>query len=732
MCGYGTDCDDCGLRDNSPPPTPPPPMQTMELSTYPGSLSDALRALAQPRADGSAQPRVPVTIALPGGEYIMENGIAIDAHMAASELWIIGESSSASMSESNGPSIIGTVIRAMPGNEDNVPLLQISAGGPFVHLVNLHIVGAARPILVSGGEVIMENCALENSTEGFTVKVNNGSLALRDSVLRGNQAKRGGALQVLGGSVDVRRSRLEENHASDSGGAVYLHGGTLNLAERTLLVGNRAPFGRSVYIDAGSVAYALPAPLGRWIYAPGSQRAVIGVGAIDDDYPFACSPGLYGDSYDVAQQSGPSCTAACPAGYFCGGATVEPSLCMNGTYCIKGSPSPVKCPAGSFSNRQMLKSSDECIGCPAGSACGEGSVVPNGCTPGSYASSPGAATCTHCEAGKYQRSRGSTACLDCLPGSFCPHGAAAPTACPAGLWSGKSGLSDSSQCEYCPLGAYCPEGSSTPQLCPAGTIGTRTMRTERSFCEACIAHTYSAPGSSACTWCTNGYYERPNMSSYVEAMHNAVCDTCLDGADCAPNTKLSTVRLKRGRWRLSPSSRVVSRCTRATAAGSGGAGDVNAGTPCRGGEEAGIDGAGYCLEGHRGPLCEVCTQAGQYFDRDLAHCVDCPKAGLSVTILMFGTFLLTLLVAGCRFIKRRAMSSAASTRQDRLVRHVAAWQQRILLKMHALALMPKLKLCIAFYQSIEMLPKVYGVRLPAMYYEWMRYLTWFNLDWSAM
>ena len=338
MCDYGTDCDDCGLRDNSPPPMPPPPMQTIELSTYPGSLSDALRALAQPRADGSAQPRVPVTIALPRGEYIMENGIAINAHMAASELWIVGESSSASMSESNGPSIIGTVIRAMPGNEDNLPLLQISAGGPFVHLVNLHIVGVARPILVSGGEVIMENCALENSTEGFTVKVNNGSFALRDSVLRGNQAMRGGALQVLGGSVDVRRSRLEENHASDSGGAVYLHGGTLYLAERTLLVGNRAPFGRSVYIDAGSVAYALPAPLGRWIYAPGSQRAVIGVGAIDDDYPFACSPGLYGDSYDVAQQSGPSCTAACPAGYFCGGATVEPSLCMNGTYCIKGSP----------------------------------------------------------------------------------------------------------------------------------------------------------------------------------------------------------------------------------------------------------------------------------------------------------------------------------------------------------------------------------------------------------
>ena len=39
---------------------------------------------------------------------------------------------------------------------------------------------------------------------------------------------------------------------------------------------------------------------------------------VEADYPFGCAPGVYGVEGDVAGQSGPSCSGACPAGSSCG------------------------------------------------------------------------------------------------------------------------------------------------------------------------------------------------------------------------------------------------------------------------------------------------------------------------------------------------------------------------------------------------------------------------------
>ena len=74
--------------------------------------------------------------------------------------------------------------------------------------------------------------------------------------------------------------------------------------------------------------------------------------------------------------------------------------------------------------------------------------------------------------------------------------------------------------------------------------------------------------------------------------------------------------LRNARWRLSPSSRVISTCI-----------NGKAGTACRGGTSAEEERQGYCIDGHRGPLCQTCDQVSsspRYFDKVLGICADCP------------------------------------------------------------------------------------------------------------
>ena len=48
----------------------------------------------------------------------------------------------------------------------------------------------------------------------------------------------------------------------------------------------------------------------------------------------------------------------------------------------------------------------------------------------------------------------------------------------------------------------------------------------------------------------------------------------------------------------------------------------------------------------------------------------------------------------------------------------------------AVSLVPKLKLVLAFYQSVAVLPTVYNVKLSHTYYKWTGFLTVFDIDWS--
>ena len=46
----------------------------------------------------------------------------------------------------------------------------------------------------------------------------------------------------------------------------------------------------------------------------GGAVATIASGGENSDYPFECSAGLVGDSYDHSAQSGPGCSRVCPVG----------------------------------------------------------------------------------------------------------------------------------------------------------------------------------------------------------------------------------------------------------------------------------------------------------------------------------------------------------------------------------------------------------------------------------
>jgi len=659
------------------------------------------------------------------------------------------------------------------------PMLTVTNGAPLLRLQNLHIHGAVR---VDGGQVRMENCTMTSTEGGQTrslsetdessavlpaleilanesdvvvvrsviedypngaIVLTDGTLLLDSVVLRRNRAAKGGALRVTGGRVSVLGCTMVDNSAEISGGALQVDGGDLQLGNETLLMTNGAPQGVALEFTGGSLSYSLPAPQGRWILIPTGTTTILEPQSVDVDFPFACSAGIVGWSFDIAEQNGPWCSGVCPPGHWCGSANSEPVGCGAGTYCVSGSPAETKCPSGTWSELQLRTSLEDCEVCPAGAECAAGSETPVACAAGRFAASSGCASCSKCEAGKYQGSEGSHACEPCPAGAYCATGAAAPTPCPAGTWSDEEGMADDAGCNPCPLGFYCPEASRTPLPCAEGTIGQQERLTGGSLCFQCVPPMWSTPGSTRCTFCLATFFKAPQAASRTSGEdtnadvvvdddgtdneeEELMCDACFGGATCAANSSLATVELEPGRWRLSGASRVVSECVTVGNSTHPETGQPWSG-PCRGGPASGLDGAGYCEPGHKGPLCEICEDGGannatRWFDLDVGRCVDCPDLSVPVVLGVLLVAAAAMLTAGCYRIYVRPTKS--------LLR-LSMLLNRILLQLQTFSLMPKVKLVIAFYQSVMMLPNVYNIPLPREYYQWMNVFDAIQLDWSA-
>ena len=230
------------------------------------------------------------------------------------------------------------------------------------------------------------------------------------------------------------------------------------------------------------------------------------------------------------------------------------------------------CPIGTWSDEKGLSTScTQCGTCESGLAryrCSgtfEGVCTP--CVPGHfvnlsaqscspcpvmhYSGISNAASCTACEAGKYQAEQGKTFCnakAQCIPGEYvaqplkldasrcakCPvmhysnaTNAAACQACPAGKNASQLGATS---CTACIPGYY--SSSSRQTSCTACDPGTFSTSSDSIACRACPAGKASSQsGASSCTACTPVRYS--SSSGYTS------CTPCDEGTFSATSDAAS-------------------------------------------------------------------------------------------------------------------------------------------------------------------------------------------------
>ena len=76
------------------------------------------------------------------------------------------------------------------------------------------------------------------------------------------------------------------------------------------------------------VDYYLPAPLGHWVQSYGQDHARLRTGSTRD-FPLVCSAGMKAGAQEIESQSGPLCDGFCDKGFFCGEASIVPTVCKN-------------------------------------------------------------------------------------------------------------------------------------------------------------------------------------------------------------------------------------------------------------------------------------------------------------------------------------------------------------------------------------------------------------------
>lgn len=187
--------------------------------------------------------------------------------------------------------------------------------------------------------------------------------------------------------------------------------------------------------------------------------------------------------------------AACPTGLYskAGSAICEP--CPGGYECTSTPGTPVLCPIGYYST----EGETDCSECRAGYACGVGTSIAtppeNICPKGFYCEQTGSGTLQkRCPEGTYGIGEGATSSSDCLTcppgyvcregtddftkypcpqGNYCPQGTSKPTQCPAGTWNPETGGWSLASCKTCPASYFCPIESKTITICPAGSFCPR-------------------------------------------------------------------------------------------------------------------------------------------------------------------------------------------------------------------------------------------------------------------
>ena len=114
---------------------------------------------------------------------------------------------------------------------------------------------------------------------------------------------------IDGGEAQFLGCHFIDNRAPEGGSALFVRatiGAGVRLERGTLLMGNTVP---SITTVGGRIEYKLPAPKGRWIYAPVDTQNL--ADGITGNFPYACAPGVSGakdsDTGGHGAQNGPQC-----------------------------------------------------------------------------------------------------------------------------------------------------------------------------------------------------------------------------------------------------------------------------------------------------------------------------------------------------------------------------------------------------------------------------------------
>ena len=221
---------------------------------------------------------------------------------------------------------------------------------------NLASLGGA--IAVAGGKLHAVQCSFTNNDAAYGAalhaKAANATVIANATVERCRVesnfgSKKGGAIFCsTGGRVALVSSDVKFNAANVSGGSLYIEDGWF-ITTGTMFRQNTAPAGANMMRVGGSFHYALPAVAGRWLastylcqplrepcpadrpsckpderpYLPdqpcpfrlepqlvGRVVAEIPVGPLEDDFPYSCPPGVFGDG-NATSQTSPQCAGVC-------------------------------------------------------------------------------------------------------------------------------------------------------------------------------------------------------------------------------------------------------------------------------------------------------------------------------------------------------------------------------------------------------------------------------------
>uniref|UniRef100_A0A6T0BY87 Tyrosine-protein kinase ephrin type A/B receptor-like domain-containing protein n=1 Tax=Chrysotila carterae TaxID=13221 RepID=A0A6T0BY87_CHRCT len=468
--------------------------------------------------------------------------------------------------------------------------------------------------------------------------------------------------------------------------------------------------------------------------------------------------------------AGASVPLPCPAGTYRGypnGSSVDDCAeCPIGHYCHSESTAPTPCPAGRYGDQPGQQRS-ECSGpCAAGHFCREGSVTPtdSSCPPGTdnptpggastssclpcgagtYAPANGTENCLTCDPGTFQGAVGQTSCDVCSVGSYCPRGATQPLLCEAGRFGDSAGLTNSTCTGPCSPGYYCEAGSQEPTrgACPPGSanpfygaqsaescvpcpVGQAANTSASTACTPCSAGTYApsqgrrqclpcprqtaaTEGSAQCDLCAEGYYKLDE-----DATTENSCKACPEGAICSIGTKLSTLVLKAGYWRLTPRALILTKCE-----------DPNGVERCRGGESKVVEGNGYCAPFLHGPECKGCSE-GSYYDAAQGRCRDCKiawtlMACLTTVLLIF----VAILAAATKLINPNTKLHPRRKMLKKLQRNLRS----LALALSSVGAMAKLKILLAFLQISQAFSTVYAVHFPSTLTSWTWILGIFRMQ----